>query len=70
MIDRRITALMVEMEQFIDRLLSHSREKNCTHTITDLLCEFFDNKEGISLTTGHTQDKQQPDLPNQKELSK
>jgi hypothetical protein len=32
-----------DIESFIDSLLSHTEEDNCTHTVMDLLEEFFDN---------------------------
>jgi hypothetical protein len=30
-----------DMESFIDRLISHTEEENCTHSVMDLLAEFF-----------------------------
>jgi hypothetical protein len=45
MTQRNINATNVvgDMENFIDSLLSHAEEDNCTHSVMDLLAEFFDN---------------------------
>jgi hypothetical protein len=33
-----------DIESFIDSLLSHTEEDNCTHTVMDLLAEYYANK--------------------------
>lgn len=49
MTQRNIANVVGDMENFIDSLLSHAEEDNCTHSITDLIEEFFDNrnKKGV-----------------------
>jgi len=32
-----------DMESFIDRLISHTEEENCTHSVMDLLEEFYNS---------------------------
>ena len=44
MIRRDIISVMGDVENFIDSLLSHTKEENCTHSVNDFLQEYFDNK--------------------------
>lgn len=37
------------MEHFLDILLSHVNEENCTHSVMDLLKEYFDKKNEITI---------------------
>lgn len=42
--------VIVDFESLIDSLLSHAEEDNCTHSVMDLLDEFFDNKNSQGFT--------------------
>ena len=39
-----VRIIIGDMESFLDRLLAHTEEENCTHSINDFLQEYFDNK--------------------------
>jgi hypothetical protein len=43
MTQRNMINVVGDMENFIDSLLAHAEEDNCTHSVMDLLAEFFDN---------------------------
>jgi hypothetical protein len=40
-----------DMENFPNSLLSHTEEDNCTHSLMDLLDEFFDKNSVRGMTT-------------------
>jgi len=44
MIRKDIINVVGDMECFIDRLLAHTKEENCQHSVSDFLQEYFDNK--------------------------
>ena len=73
MTSRDIIGVVGDMEIFIDRLLSHAKEEHCTHSINDLLEEFFDNKNSygeLNPTTGtEPTNKSTPFERVQKELT-
>lgn len=56
------------MESFIDSLLAHTEEENCTHSINDFLQEYFDNKNkngvGRQDTSSNSQQQAEPYHPS------
>ena len=46
-------SVMIDVENLIDTLISHSNEDDCKHSVDDLLAELFDNKDNFKkLATG------------------
>jgi len=60
MTQRNIINVVGDMENFIHRLLSHAQEDNCTHSVMDLLDEFYDNKNNNKIGVGPQDKLQQP----------
>jgi hypothetical protein len=46
-----------DIESFIDSLLAHTEEENCTHSINDFLQEYFDKKNNVMASLGPQQDR-------------
>jgi hypothetical protein len=46
MIRENIISVIGDIENFLDCLLAHTEEENCTHSINDFLQEYFDKKNG------------------------
>jgi hypothetical protein len=46
MTQENIISVVVDIENFLDSLLAHTEEENCTHSINDFLQEYFDKKNG------------------------
>lgn len=44
MIRKHIISVIEDIENFIDSSLVHTEAENCTHSIADLLQQFFDKK--------------------------
>lgn len=70
MIRRDIINVVGDLEAFIDRLLPHTEEENCQHSISDFLQEYFENKNKIRIGVGrpdtssnNQQTQQQPEHP-------
>jgi hypothetical protein len=56
MIRKDIISVVGDMENFLDSLLAHTEEENCTHSVNDFLQEYFDKKNKVMASPGPQQD--------------